>query len=218
MSNPIERQYLTPNCILSLQGFSDTNNDENVPVMSVLTQAQCQIIGVPDTLQGGLAFLEHLTKAISAYTQGLLSGLTHPWDVEENRDYIQIKKIIDKNRHLLIWQQEKDNNEKQFEIELSTIQLFDLQDAIDQFYQDKSTLPQLQDELQPLSRRYRQAEFSFVEQSTPAALGLVSISIVAALLFLIPNPSKIEDPNLKPIPTNSETEVLPDEESTPSNP
>ncbi|WP_308254331.1 DUF4335 domain-containing protein [Geminocystis sp. GBBB08] len=57
MSNSIERQYLSPNCILSLQGFTDENNsDESFPIMSVLTHAQCQIIGTPVILTGGFIF------------------------------------------------------------------------------------------------------------------------------------------------------------------
>ena len=213
MSNPIERQYLSPNCILSLQGFSDDDSEAiPSPVMSVLAQAKCQIVGSPHTLQGGLTFLENLTQAISSYTQGLFSGLTHPWESSETSDYIKLQKMTDKNRHLLIWQEEKDNSEKQIEIELSTIQLFDLQDAIDQLCRDENTLPQIQDQLKPLSRRYRQSEITIVEQSTPAALGLVSFSVAALLLFLIPYPSEIKDPNLEPQPTSSEVEVIPPEE------
>ena len=216
MSNQIERQYLTPNCTLSLQGFSDDDNDGKLPVMSVLTQAQCQIVGSPHSLQGGLTFFEHLTKAISTYTQSLLSGLTHHWEPTETSDYIHIEKIGDKNRHLLIWQEEKDSEDKKLEIELTTIQLFDLQDVIDQCYRDEYTLPQLQDELEPLSRSYRQKEVSLVEQSTPAALGLITFSLASILLFLIPHPREIEDPNLEPVRVDTETEVIPEEEeSTP---
>jgi hypothetical protein len=215
MSNPIERQYLSPNCILSLQGFSDDDSEQTPSsVMSVLVQAKCQIIGSPHTLQGGLTFLENLTKAISSYTQGLFSGLTHPWEPAETSDYIQIQKMTDKNRHLLIWQEEKDNTDKQIEIELSTIQLFDLQDAIDQFCRDENTLAQIQDEIKPLSRRYRQSEVTIVEQSTPAALGLVSFSLATLLLFFIPYPTEIKDPNLEPQPTSSEVEVIPPEEES----
>ena len=213
MSNPIERQYLSPNCVLSLQGFTDGDSEEtSSSVMSVLTQAKCQIMGSPHSLQGGLTFLENLTKTISSYTQGLLSGLTHPWEPKETDDYIRLQKMTDKNRHLLIWQEKKDNIDQQIEIELSTIQLFDLQDVIDQFCRDENTLPQIQDELKPLSRRYRQSEVTIVEQSTPAALGLVSFSLAALLLFLIPHPTEIKDPNLEPQPTSSEVEVIPPEE------
>lgn len=57
MSSSIERQYMSPNCVLSLQGFSEeSDNQEAISVMSVLTLAKCQIIGNSTTLQGGLTF------------------------------------------------------------------------------------------------------------------------------------------------------------------
>ena len=214
MSNSIERQYLTPNCTLFLQGFADSENEAtSSSVMSVLTQARCSIVGFPQSLNGGLSFLKNLTQATSNYTQSILSGLTHPQQVESS-DYVELKKMDEKNRHLLIWQEEKDNPEKQVTVELSTVQLFDLLDAIDQFFQDENTLPEIKDELKPLSRRYRQAEVSFVEQSTPATLGLVSISLAAVLLFLIPYPKEIKDPNLEPQPVSNPVEVIPPEENS----
>ena len=166
MSNSIQRQYLSPNCTLSLQGFADDNSDQISPVMSVLTQVQCQIIGIPQVLTGGLTFLENLIKAISGYTQSLLSGLPHPpAEIDTTNDYVELKKKEEQNRHLLmVWQGEKESQEKKFEIELSTIQLFDLQDTIDQLVKDESTLPQIEHPLQPLSRRYRQSDVSVVER------------------------------------------------------
>ncbi len=210
MSNSIDRQYFSPNCILSLQGFTDDNGEDNSSqVMSVLTLAKCQIMSTPPAiLQGGLTLLENLTQVVSSYTQSLLSGLNHPVDnTHVDSHYLELKKIDNKNRHLLVWQEEKDNPEAQkLEIELSTIQLFDLQDAIDQFTQDNQTLPQIKDELTPLSRRYRMSEVSVVEQTTPAALGFVSVCLAGLLLFFIPHPQEINDPNLEPQPINNEVE------------
>lgn len=209
MSQTIDRQYISPNCMLSLQGFSDDNSNDITPVMSVLTQAKCEIIGNPTTLSGGLIFIQNLMKAVSAYSQELLSGLTHAWESKEESDYISLSKLPEKNRHLLIWQGKKDDTNNKLEIELSTIQLFDLLDTIDQLYLDKYTLPQLEDTLQPLSRRYRQGDISIVEQSTPLTLGIAGLALAAIALFMIPNPTTIKDPNeeLKPTPNN--TEIVP---------
>ncbi len=53
MSISVQRQYIAPNCTLSLQGFSDDNSsNETLPVMTVLTLAQCQIVGNPNVLSG----------------------------------------------------------------------------------------------------------------------------------------------------------------------
>ncbi|BAQ63649.1 DUF4335 domain-containing protein [Geminocystis sp. NIES-3709] len=205
MSNTIHRQYISPNCVLSLQGFSDDNND----VMSVLTQAECQIVGHTTILSGGLVFVENLIKAVSAYSQELLSGLSHSGQSTDDQ-YICLRKLPEKNRHLLIWQEKKEDTNNQLEIELSTIQFFDLLDTIDQLSVDKYTLPQLEDNLYPLSRRYRQGDISIVEQSTPLALGFVGLALASIALFMIPNPSTIKDPNQepKPIPNNN-TQVIP---------
>ncbi|PHV63322.1 DUF4335 domain-containing protein [Cyanobacterium aponinum] len=211
MSSSIERQYMSPNCVLSLQGFSEeSDNQEAISVMSVLTLAKCQIIGNSTTLQGGLTFLEHLLHAVSSYTHDLLSGLNHPVESKDKNDYIYLTNLEDKKRHLLIWQKEKGQTDDQLELELTTVQLFDLLDALDQLYQDPLTLPQLKDEIKPLSRRHRQAEVSFVEQSTPATLGFVGFTLAAIALFFIPNPNNIKDPNQEPQPAReTNQQVIP---------
>jgi len=209
MSNPMERQYLSPNCILSLQGFSDGNNSSDVPILSILSQAQCQIIGNPVILSGGLTFIQHLIKADSAYSQTLLSGLNHTWESSDDTDYIVLQKIPEKNRHLLTWQEKKAQTKNQLQIELTTVQLFDLLETIDQLYVDKYTLPQLEDNPQPLSRRYRQGEISIIEQSTPITLGFAGLALAAIALFILPNPNTIKDPNQEPKPNINNTQTIP---------
>ncbi|WP_040467234.1 DUF4335 domain-containing protein [Geminocystis herdmanii] len=210
MSQTIERQYISPNCVLSLQGFSDDNGNDITPVMSVLTQAKCEIVGISTTLSGGLIFIQNLMKAVSAYSQELLSGLSHQEESKGESDYISLSKLPEKNRHLLIWQEKKEDTSNKLEIELSTIQLFDLLDTIDQLCLDKYTLPQLEDTLQPLSSRHRQGEISIIEQSTPLTLGVAGLALATIALFMIPNPTTIEDPNKESKPTpNSPEEVIP---------
>lgn len=215
MSNSIQRQYLSPNCVLSLQGFTDEiNGDESQPIMSVLTQAKCQIVGNPVILSGGLVFIEHLMKAVSAYAQELLSGLNHSWEYTDDTNYISLNKIPEKNRHLLLWQEKKEDTNHQLEIELSTVQFFDLLETLDQLSVDNYTLPQLQDNPQPLSPRHRQGDISIVEQSTPVALGFVGLTLAAIALFMIPNPTIIKDPNQepRPTPTQNNNELIPPSE------
>lgn len=95
----------------------------------------------------------------------------------------------------------KEDTNHQLEIELSTIQFFDLLETIDQLCADIYTLPQLEDNPQPLSPRYRQGDISMVEQSTPMALGFFGLALAAIALFIIPNPSTIKDPNQEQRPT-----------------
>ncbi len=210
MSIPIQRQYSSPNCILSLHGFSDDSNPkEGVLILSVLTEAKCRIVGVNQNLTGGVNFVANLVKAVSCYGQGLLSGLTHSWETADDNDYVFLQKIPEKNRHLLVFQQKKEEAENQIEIELTTVQLFDLLETIDQFCADKSTLPNLEDNLNPLSRRYRQIEVSLVEQSIPGVIGLAGFMLSAIALFLIPTPGEIRDPNQEiQTPTDNNTEEI----------
>lgn len=218
MSISIERQYLSPNCVLSLQGFTEEDdNHQGIPIMSVLTLARCQIIGNSIVLQGGLTFVEHLLHAVSRYTQDLLSGLNHPVEFTDGSDFISLTNLTDKKRHLLVWQKQKDETDNQLEWELSTVQLFDLLDTLDQLHQDPYTLPQLKDEMKPLSRRYRQSEVSLIEQSTPATLGFVGFALAAIALFYLPYPNTIKDPNQEPQPVRETNQkVIP--EATPPQP
>lgn len=215
MSISVQRQYSSPNCILSLQGFTDDNSSgDALPVMTVVTLAQCQILGNPNMLTGGITLLQHLVRAVSAYSQEMLSGLSHSGEIaDDDDDFITIEKLPDKNRHKLLWQEKKDQTENQIEIELSTVQFFDLLETIDQLCADQNTLPQLEDKLQPLSRRYRRGEASIVEQSSPATVGIASLALAAIALFMIPNPAEIKDPNLEPRVTPSTTETVPEENS-----
>ena len=213
MSISVQRQYSSPNCILSLQGFTDEDNGsgEGMPVMTVLTLAQCQIVGNPNVLTGGLTLIQNLVKAVSAYSQEMLSGIDHSSETVDDSDYIAIGKLPNKNRHKLLWQEKKDQTEPQIEMELTTVQLFDLLETVDQLFADRNTLPQLEDQLQPLSRRHRRAEQSMVEQSTPATVGIASLALAAIALFLIPYPTEIKDPNLEPKVTPQTTETVPED-------
>jgi hypothetical protein len=179
--------------------------------MSVLVNAQCQIMGCESHLSGGKSFLEHLLKAVSAYAQEFLSSVHRPWHPEEDADLIFLQPIPDQNRHLLIWQESKDNEDNKVEIELTTVQLFDLVETIDQFLADSLTLPELSWDLKPVSRRYRQVEETLVQQSTPATVGIASLALAAIALFLIPTPSEVKDPNKEEqLPQENTTETLPE--------
>lgn len=214
MTMQLQSQYLSPNCQIFLEGFNDSSNpSDGMPVMSVLFNARCEIIGLQPVLTGGKDFLEHLIKAVSIYAQEFLSGVTPPIDNNYETHLIYLKKIPEKNRHLLVWQASKDKEEDKIEFELTTVQLFDLVDAIDQFLADSRTLPELNWNLQPISRRYRQKSESFVQQSMPAALGVASFALMAIALFLIPTPSGIKNPNQEITkPSQNTTETLPEKQ------
>jgi hypothetical protein len=226
----ITRQYNLPNCSLILEGLEDAS-EENVDIlsgespMSILVNAECRFEGSEQILSGGSIFLENLARSISNYTQGLLSGFTHP--PLEHTDYprIKIEALADKHLHRIIVEPEPNSNELARSIDLTTVQLFDLVDAIDLLLADRSTLPHLSVPLKPLGRRYRRPDRPITERATPVVVGFGSLALAAALFFMIPppetkkpeqqlnsipgktlnDPSKPQVPGTNPTPNNSQS-------------
>lgn len=201
----IRRQYSMPNCTLVIDGFSgDTGlgNQQSQSVMTILVNAECYFIGGNKRLVGGRAFFESLVRAVSAYSQEFLSGIIHPQNSQTETDWVKLGKGEDNHTHCLIWESktEGDTEVKTVEVELSTVQLFDLVEAVDQFFADALTLPEITLELKPVSRRYRQTDEPLVQKATPAALGVTGLAVAAMAFSLLPAPKPIADPSLQPLP------------------
>jgi hypothetical protein len=204
----VKRQYSLPNCTLTLEGLSDMgapNSSDSRPVLSILTYARCQFVGSRQSLHGGRAFLENLVAAVSAYAQECLSGVHHPVAMAHPEDQIQLESA-DKEVHRLIWHPSPEAQEPETPVifPLSTVQLFDLVEAIDQFMGDSKTLPDLNLNLKPVSRRYRQGDEPLGKKAFPLALGLASLALSAAVLCLLPLP-EVRKPEPKPAATPSQS-------------
>jgi hypothetical protein len=217
----IRRQYSLPNCTLILEGLSDspTDSSSTTGMMSTLVNAECHFLGSNKILSGGRVFFESLVKSVSAYAQEFLSGIHHPQPSLGGSHLVRIQKIDDRNLHRLTLEPESssdnhssDTSHEPTQVDLTTVQLFDLMETIDRFFTDNRTLPDLALELRPLSRRYRQAEEPFVQRATPAALGIAGLAACAFAFSLIPPPT-IRKPEPKPQASPSQT--LPN--STPSS-
>jgi hypothetical protein len=215
----IRRQYSLPNCTLILEGLSDemaaTSGTDGRPLLSILVNAECHFVGSAQKLHGGRIFFEHLVKAVSNYAQECLSNVRHPQlEDGEASDRIHLEKGQRGNLHRLTWQPSPETGEPPVVIDLTTVQLFDLVEAIDQFFADSRTLPDLSLKLQPASRRYRQVDEPIVQRSIPAVLGIMSLALTGLALFFIPVP-QVRKP--EPQPQASPTETLPNSQ-TPSRP
>ena len=215
----MRRQYSLPNCTLILDGFGDdfapANPGDSRPLLSILTNVECRLIGANKVLQGGRVFLENLVQAVSQYAQEFLSGVRHPQDPVHEPDHVYLEKI-DQNLHRLVWYPSTDLNipESPVKIEISTVQLFDLIEAIDQFFADTRTLPDLTLKLQPVSRRYHKVNESAASRTVPFLAGLGSLVACALLFYLLPVPQvrKLENPFIpaaSPSPTLPTNPVLP---------
>jgi hypothetical protein len=192
----IKKQYSSPNCNLIVEGLED-NDAENAdilsgqPPMSTITNAECYLLQSNQKLTGGNVFLTNLAYAASNYAQGFLSGL-FPTEKSNNSNteypQVSIHKIPEQHLHRLALEPAPDSGEAKTEIDITTIELFDLVEAIDQLYADRSVLPNMTLELKSVSKRYRKPEQPFTERLTPVAIGLSSLAIAAGALFMLPVP------------------------------
>ncbi|MDZ8106749.1 MAG: DUF4335 domain-containing protein [Nostoc sp. DedQUE12a] len=210
----IQRKYSLPNCTLLLEGLSDVTRaahfQELRPELSILVNAECYLSGYNQPLTGGREFFESLVRAVSGYAQEFLSNVPNPQAHNHESELVEFQKI-DSNRHRLIVHSEgapegfesqpSHSKRPPIEIDLSTVQLFDLVEAVDQFFADSQTLPELSLELQPVTRRYGGASQALIKQAVPAAVGVSSLAVAAIAFNLIP-PPQIRPPQPQP---NGET-------------
>jgi hypothetical protein len=205
----IQRKYSLPNCTLLLEGLSDATRgagfQELRPELSILVNAECYISGNNQPLAGGREFFESLVRAVSGYAQEFLSNVPNPQAHNQDSELVEIQKI-DTNHHRLIVHSENapeefntnaNYNNQPIEVDLNTVQLFDLVEAVDQFFADTQTLPELSLELQPVTRRYGGASQAILKQAVPATIGVSSLAVAAIAFSLVPAP-QIRVPEPKP--------------------
>jgi Domain of unknown function (DUF4335) len=171
----IQRQYSLPNCTLALEGYGDASasGSDLRPVMSILTSAECRLMGQP-VMRGGKDFFEGLIATASLYAQQVLSDVRVP-AADEGNHAVHLDRV-GPDQHQLIYKPESGDQQT---LNLNTVQLFDLVEAIDQFIADNQTLPQRE----PISK-----------QAVPFAAGLGSLAIAAAAFAAMPTP-QIKQPN-----------------------
>ncbi|AKG21896.1 DUF4335 domain-containing protein [Calothrix sp. 336/3] len=206
----IQRKYSLPNCTILLEGLSDASRavhfQELRPELSILVNAECYLAGYEQPLIGGREFFESLVQAVSAYAQEFLSQVPNPQAHNTESEFVQLQKI-DGDRHRLTVHSETlhsvtDASYPQpksgtHQVDLNTVQLFDLVEAVDQFFADSQTLPEISLQLQPVPRRYGGASQALIKQAVPATVGAASLAAAALALSVIPVP-KITPGETKP--------------------
>ncbi len=206
----IRRQYSLPNCTLVLEGLSDTtgtgaaNPMDTRPSMTILVNAECYFSGNQQPLSGGRDFLDSLVRSVSRYAQEFLSKVPHPQIPSDKPELVQLQKLPGQNVHrltLLATPEALPTNigggtsygggmpsGKPVQFDLTTVQLFDLVEAIDQFLADRRTLPDFTVSLQPVSKRYRHADEPLLKRTAPAAIGVTGLALSAFAFYLVPTP------------------------------
>ncbi|MEG4854650.1 DUF4335 domain-containing protein [Microcoleus sp. B5-D4] len=208
----IRRQYSLPNCTLVLEGLSDGSAASQLdirPVLSILMSAECYVNGLGEPLSGGRDFFESLVRAVSSYAQEFMSGVHYPDRYGPNLGMVQLHRI-DGNLHRLTVLPASTGSPTQIDqkpelsakVDLTTVQLFDLVEAIDQFFADTQTLPELSLQLTPISRRYVKSAEPLAKRSLPAVVGVSSLALAAMAFFLVPVPEvqRPRDPVPQPNP------------------
>jgi hypothetical protein len=217
----IQRKYSLPNCTLLLEGLSDMTRTANFqelrPELSILVNAECYISSYTQPISGGREFFESLVRAVSTYAQEVLSNIPNPQNQKfanqnHNSELVELQKI-NSNTHRLIFHSEitadnlggNTNQGQPIQIILNTVQLFDLVEAVDQFFADSQTLPELSLELHPVNRSYGGSSQTLLKQAIPATVGVSSLAVAALAFSLIPAP-QVRPPQVKP-ETQSSTSI-----------
>ncbi|MGB3266564.1 MAG: DUF4335 domain-containing protein [Microcoleus sp.] len=208
----IRRQYSLPNCTLVLEGLSDGSAASQLdmrPVLSILMSAECYVKGLGEPLSGGREFFESLVRAVSSYAQEFMSGVHYPDRYGPNLSMVQLQRIDGNSHRLTVLPAEAGSatqidrkTEMSAEVDLTTVQLFDLVEAIDQFFADTQTLPELSLQLTPISKRYIKSAEPLAKRSLPAVVGVSSLALAAMAFFLVPIPEvqRPRDPVRQPNP------------------
>ncbi len=208
----IRRQYSLPNCTLVLEGLSDGSAASQLdtrPVLSILMSAECYLTGIGEPLSGGREFFESLVRAVSSYAQEFMSGVHYPDRYGPNLSTVQLHRIDENSHRLTVLPAEAGSatqidqkTELSAKIDLTTVQLFDLVEAIDQFFADTQTLPELSLQLTPISKRYIKSAEPLAKRSLPAVVGISSLALAAMAFLLVPVPQlqRPRDPVRQPNP------------------
>lgn len=186
----LQRQYSLPNCTLVLEGLSDTGTTGQTdirPVMSLLINAECHLPGEAIPLRGGREFFESLVTAVSLYAQEFLSGVHLPRHTYSDRPSFVRLERLDRAHHRLSVDKDPNNAaSEERSVDLTTVQLFDLVEAIDQFVADTQTLPFWSLNLSPVPRRYARSSEPIAKQVVPASIGVSGLALAALAFFSLP--------------------------------
>jgi len=213
----IRRQYSLPNCKLILEGWSNepelADKASERPLLTMVVNAECHFAGYEKPLVGGREFVESLVNAASRYAQEFLSGIPHPPPLNERSAPVQIG-YVQGDIHRLTCRAPESNGhqpaDQAMQIDLKTVQLFDLVEAIDQMLADTQTLPDFKVNLVPVRKRHVAPQEPVTKRALPAAIGVSGLAVAAIAIFFVP------PPDLRRTGTNGEasseqsTEVAPD--------
>ncbi len=200
----LERVYTLPNCTLTLEGMSDGSSNDGLQSskLSILLNAFCHILGQERALVGGKDFLNQLAQTASQYAQEFLSGVRSRYVISTGM--VQLQPIAGELHRLRVFPEGTSAMSDPLEVDLTTVQLFDLVEAVDQLLADPMTLPDMALELKPRTRQeVMTTREPLLQRAAAPAIGVTGLAIAAAALFQLPVPN-VKTPELanKPAETS----------------
>ncbi len=209
----LQREYSLPNCKLVVAGIAEEKQspvtsavaNAGRPPLSIVTQVECHLSGMESPIIGGRELLENLASTVSQYAQEILSGIPHPQPGSasgSNATSVKIERLTADKHRLTVMPAASHGNGAQpseasaqpIQVDLPTVYLFDLVEAVDQFLTDRQTLPSLSFTPTSVSRRYARTHEPMSKRVVPAAVGLVGLVAASTALFFLPVPERRPEP------------------------
>ncbi|APB33268.1 hypothetical protein GlitD10_0950 [Gloeomargarita lithophora Alchichica-D10] len=200
------REYRLPHCTVILEGFTTQAGG----ALAVLIQMDCYLPGLEHPMRGGSELLEHLSRTVSEYVQNFLSH-REPMPVHPAGP-VALEPLSQHQHRLRVHPELLQEAREPVQLDLTTIQLFDLLEAFDQGMSDPQTLPDWTFDLVP--RMPRSLKLS--QQTVPAGVGLTTLAAAAVALALLPSPKIEPPPELRETPTATTAETQPTPAASPS--
>lgn len=211
----VQRQYTLPNCNLRVEGLSSGDDSDFAAPLTVVLNAECSFPNLSETLNGGREFLDALVQAVSSYGQSMLSGIAHPGPAAAAASPVVLTPGENASHQLVATLTGDDGETTHRSLSLSTVQLFDLMEAVDQLLADTQTLPDLVLQLSPLHRRHVRPTEPVSKRVVPAVTGAASLAAAAALLFMVPVPEVEPEPSREERNNAAQVEETPSESTAP---
>ena len=200
------REYRLPHCTLILEGFTTQAGGP----LAVLIQMDCYLPGLEQPMRGGSELLEQLSRTVSEYVQNFLS-YREPIPVHPAGP-VALEPLSQHQHRLRVHPELLQDAREPIQLDLTTIQLFDLLEACDQGMSDPQTLPDWTLNLVPRIPR----SLKISQQTVPAGVGLTTLAAAALALALLPTP-KIEPPReLRETATQTSGEPTPTASPSPT--
>ena len=184
---PIQRFYNLPTCTLQIEGISAEGGDR----LSILTRFEFKFHHNGKQVSGDRELLDSLIKSTGKYAQALQNA--NALLVEDQ--LVSLKPVGIYQHHLQVKSRDDLNGDSRTEFNLTTVQLFDLVETLDRLCLDPQTVLDLKAVIQPVISSTKR-----VAALLPALIGVSSLAIASAILFLLPAPKP--DPKPQPQPSS----------------